>query len=196
VCLDELPAKRFEPIPRAALLSAAHRRKARTSTRGEGWRAGYARARRPCLAGGTALGPCATFSGEDTWAEVPFVEGVVLIGDAAGYSNPLIGQGLSLALRDARVLSEILVSTERWSPESFLPYAEERRKRVQRVRFTAALMAELYGSFGPQRTARRRHFLRRLPEPEFRGRTLLTSGCGPRSPAWAYTEDFRKEVLK
>jgi 2-polyprenyl-6-methoxyphenol hydroxylase-like FAD-dependent oxidoreductase len=150
-----------------------------------------------CLAGGTALGPCATFSGEDTWAEVPFVQGVVLIGDAAGYNNPLIGQGLSLALRDARVLSEILVSTERWSPESFWPYAEERRKRVQRVRLTAALMAELYGSFGPKSAARRR-FLSRLPEPDFRGRALLASlAVGPdRSPDWAYTEDFRKEVLK
>lgn len=79
-----------------------------------------------CLARGTPLGPWATFGGDDTWAEVPFVGGVVLIDDAAGYNNPLIGQGLSLALRDARVLSEILVSTERWSPESLRPYAEER----------------------------------------------------------------------
>jgi 2-polyprenyl-6-methoxyphenol hydroxylase-like FAD-dependent oxidoreductase len=151
-----------------------------------------------CLAGGTPLGPCATFGGEDTWAEVPFVEGVVLIGDAAGYNNPLIGQGLSLALRDARVLSEILVGNECWSPESFWSYAEERRKRVQRVRFTAALMAELYGSFGPQSAARRRRFLNRLPDPNFRGRALLASlAVGPdRSQEWAYTEDFRKEVLE
>jgi 2-polyprenyl-6-methoxyphenol hydroxylase-like FAD-dependent oxidoreductase len=89
-----------------------------------------------CLAGGSPLGPCATFGGEDTWADVPFVEGVVLVGDAAGYNDPLIGQGLSLALRDARVLSEILLTTERWSPEYLWAYAEERRKRVQRVRFT------------------------------------------------------------
>ena len=151
-----------------------------------------------CLADGTPLGPCATFAGEDTWADVPFVEGVVLIGDAAGYNDPLIGQGLSLALRDARVLSEILVTTERWSPESLWPYGEERRKRVQRVRFTAALMADLYGSFGPGAPARRRRFLSRLADPDFRGRALLASlAVGPdRSPEWAYTEHFRKEVLE
>jgi 2-polyprenyl-6-methoxyphenol hydroxylase-like FAD-dependent oxidoreductase len=151
-----------------------------------------------CLAGGTPLGPCATFGGEDTWADVPFVEGVVLIGDAAGYNNPLIGQGLSLALRDANVLSQILLTTDRWSPESLWPYAAERRKRVQRVRFTARLMADLYGSFGLEHAARRRRFLGRLPDADFRGRALLASlSVGPeRSPDWVYTEDFRKEVLE
>ena len=85
-----------------------------------------------------------------------------------------------------------------WSPESLWSYAEERGKRVQRVRFTAALMAELYGSFGPAPAARRRRFLSRLPDPDFRGRTLLASlAVGPdRSPDSAYTEDFRKEVLE
>lgn len=150
------------------------------------------------LARGTPLGPCATFGGEDTWVDVPFVEGVVLVGDAAGYNDPLIGQGLSLALRDTRVLSEILLTAERWSPESLLPYAEERRKRSQRVRFTAAMMAELYASFGPEGAARRRRFLSRLPDPDFRGRALPASlAIGPdRSPDWAYTEDFRTEVLE
>jgi 2-polyprenyl-6-methoxyphenol hydroxylase-like FAD-dependent oxidoreductase len=150
------------------------------------------------VANGTPLGPCATFGGEDTWTDVPFVDGVVLIGDAAGYNDPLIGQGLSLALRDARVLSEILLTTERWSTESLWPYAEERRKRVQRVRFTAALMSELYGSFGPQSAARRRRFLSRLPDRDFRGRALIANlAVGPDvSPEWAYTEEFRKEVLE
>jgi choline dehydrogenase-like flavoprotein len=40
---------------------------------------------------------------------------------------------------------------------------------------TAALMAELYGSFGPEPAARRRRFVNRLPDPGFRGRTLLAS---------------------
>lgn len=120
------------------------------------------------------------------------------IGDAAGYSNPLIGQGLSLALRDARVLSEILLTTDRWSPRSLWPYAEERRKRAQRVRFTAALMAELYASFGPEHAERRGRFLSRLADPDFRGRALLASlAVGPdRSPEWAYTDEFRKGRLK
>ena len=150
------------------------------------------------LARGTPIGPCATFGGEDTWVDVPFVEGVVLIGDAAGYNNPLIGQGLSLALRDARALSEILLTTESWSPRSLWPYAEERRTRAERVRFTAGLMATLYASFGPEAAGRRQRFLRRLPDADSRARTLLTSvAIGPeRSPAWAYTEAFRQEVLE
>jgi len=150
------------------------------------------------LAAGTPLGPCATFGGEDTWVEVPFVEGVVLIGDAAGYNNPLIGQGLSLALRDTRVLSETLLTAARWSSESLRPYAHERRKRSQRVRFTAALMAELYASFGAEGAGRRRRFLSRLPDPDFRGGALLASlAIGPdRSPDWAYTEEFRTVVLE
>ena len=149
------------------------------------------------LADGTPLGPCATFGGEDTWVDVPFVEGAVLIGDAAGYNDPLIGQGLSLAMRDTRVLSEILLSAERWSPQCLLPYAEERGRRSRRVRFTAALMADVYARFGPEGAARRRRFLSRLPESDFRGRTLLASlAVGPdRSPDWAYTDAFRSEVL-
>ena len=150
------------------------------------------------LAGGMPLGPCATFGGEDTWVDVPFVEGAVLVGDAAGYNDPLIGQGLSLALRDARMLSDILLTEECWSAESLSSYVEERRKRSQRVLFTAALMAELYASFGPESAARRRRFLSRFPDPDFRGRALVASlAVGPdRSPDWAYTEDFRKEVLE
>jgi len=150
------------------------------------------------LAEGTPLGPCATFTGEDTWVDLPFAEGVVLIGDAAGYNDPLIGQGLSLALRDTFMLSEILLSAERWSPECLLPYAEERRKRAGRVRFTAALMAKLYATFGPQSGARRGRFLSRLPDSNFRGRALVASlAIGPeRSPDWAYTEDFRTELLE
>src|SRR5262245_52795541 len=54
----------------------------------------------------TPIGPCATMGGEDTWTEFPFVDGMVLIGDAGGYNGPIIGQGLSLALRDVRLLSE------------------------------------------------------------------------------------------
>jgi flavin-dependent dehydrogenase len=36
-------------------------------------------------------------SGEDTWTETPYVEGIVLIGDAGGYNDPIIGEGRSLA---------------------------------------------------------------------------------------------------
>jgi len=56
-------------------------------------------------------GPCATYPMRDTWTDCPVTDGVVLIGNAAGYSNPHIGQGLSVALRDVRVLSVLLMAS-------------------------------------------------------------------------------------
>ena len=76
-------------------------------------------------------GPCGTFPGGDSRTEYPLAEGVVLIGDAAGYENPLQGQGLSLALQDVCDVSEALLSAE--SAEADLTgYAERRltRKRL------------------------------------------------------------------
>ena len=51
------------------------------------------------------VGPCATFPGEDSRAASLLAEGLVLIGDAAGYENPLQGQGLSMAMQDVREVS-------------------------------------------------------------------------------------------
>ena len=35
--------------------------------------------------------------------------------DAAGHSDPQLGQGLSIAMRDVRILSELLLSSDDWS---------------------------------------------------------------------------------
>jgi hypothetical protein len=43
---------------------------------------------------------------------------VVLIGDAAGHNDPIIGQGTSITLRDVRIVQEIILS-EDWRPSSF-----------------------------------------------------------------------------
>src|SRR3954451_15230296 len=51
----------------------------------------------------------ASFPMGDTWSERPYVQGAVLIGDAAGYSDPIIGQGLTVAVRDARLVGEALL---------------------------------------------------------------------------------------
>jgi len=61
----------------------------------------------------------------------PIAEGVVLIGDAAGYENPLQGQGLSMALHDVHDVSKALRSAEP-SEADFDEYAERRaiRKRL------------------------------------------------------------------
>ena len=101
-------------------------------------------------------GPCATYPINDTWTDRPIVDGLALIGDAAGYSDPHIGQGLSVALRDVRVLSELLLAGKDWSPAALRPYGEERAERMRRLRFCNALMTTLRGEFGPDPRERRR----------------------------------------
>jgi 2-polyprenyl-6-methoxyphenol hydroxylase-like FAD-dependent oxidoreductase len=101
-------------------------------------------------------GPCATYPINDTWTDRPIVDGLALIGDAAGYSDPHIGQGLSVALRDVRVLGELLLAGGDWSPAALRPYGEERAERMRRLRFCNALMTTLRGEFGPDARERRR----------------------------------------
>ena len=60
------------------------------------------------IAASTPIGPFNSFSNEDHWIDDPTCPGVVLIGDAAGHNDPILGQGLSIALRDVRLVSEIL----------------------------------------------------------------------------------------
>ena len=56
-------------------------------------------------------GPLATFGCAHSWVDHPYRDGVALIGDTATSSDPTWGQGLSLTLRDARVLRDHLQMT-------------------------------------------------------------------------------------
>lgn len=107
------------------------------------------------LAGARPAGPCHAYGNEDTWTDAPVADGVVLIGDAAGHNDPIIGQGLSITLRDVRIVRDILLGGSDWSPAAFAPYVEERRERMRRLRFVAALDSTLENEFGPEAEARR-----------------------------------------
>ena len=102
----------------------------------------------------TPAGPCATYPGDDTWTDGPFADGVVLIGDAAGHNDPIIGQGLSIALRDARVVRDLVLDGARQSA-AFVPYGEERAARMERVRFIADVLAVAQAEDADNRSARR-----------------------------------------
>jgi len=65
-------------------------------------------------AGARPAGPLASFDMTEGWVEHPYRAGVALLGDAAGSSDPTWGQGLSLTLRDVRVLSDHLLETDDW----------------------------------------------------------------------------------
>ena len=74
---------------------------------------------------GTVAGRCGTVVGDDTWTAAPYVEGVVLIGDAAGFNDPILGQGLSVAFRDARVVRDLNLDGAT-GPDGFAAYGQER----------------------------------------------------------------------
>lgn len=149
------------------------------------------------LASARPIGPCATLTGEDTWTHEPFVDGVVLLGDAAGYNDPIIGQGLALAMRDVRVLSDLLVGANDWAPLSLRPYAEERSERMRRVRFTATVMTDIFCRFGPEYAQRRLRFFGKMRNRDPDAEMLLAAvHVGPdRLPAKAFTPELRDQVL-
>ena len=114
----------------------------------------------------TVAGPCAAYPGDDTWTEEPFAPGVVLVGDAAGYSDPTIGQGLAIAMRDVRTVGEIMLASSDWSPAAFAPYATERSERMRRLRVSAELVGRLHVIDSPDaREIRQRAFPSVLSDP-------------------------------
>jgi 2-polyprenyl-6-methoxyphenol hydroxylase-like FAD-dependent oxidoreductase len=143
------------------------------------------------LATSTPIGPCATFPMNDAWVDEPVVPGAALIGDAAGWSNPVTAQGLSITLRDARVLSDAMLETDDWTPRGLAGYAEERSTRMTRLRFASALMDLVTGFGMPDRPARRARILTLLRRRPELGAALDAVHAGPwAASAEAYTPDI------
>ncbi len=74
-----------------------------------------------------SVGPLASFDASDHWVEHPYRDGVALIGDAAATSDPTYGQGLSFALRGARVLRDELTGNSDWEAAGHR-YAEQHQR--------------------------------------------------------------------
>lgn len=131
------------------------------------------------VASGTPAGPVRTYPGDDTWTPTPFAEGAVLIGDAAGYNDPIIAQGLSIALRDARIVRDLILDGAR-GPDAFLPYGQERMARMTRLRFIADVVAVAYAEDAENRAARRAFLAQEIADgnPEIMG-LMIGSFAGP-----------------
>ena len=106
------------------------------------------------LARARPIGPFNAFSNEDHWSEDPRAPGIVLVGDAAGYNDPISGQGLSIAFRDVRLVSEALLAGGTTVP-SFADYVGERSERMRRLRIAARLVSTLRAEFGEAARLRR-----------------------------------------
>lgn len=95
--------------------------------------------------GVAVAGPAKAYRSVDTWCARPFAEGVVLIGDAAGHNDPIIGQGLSIAMADVHGVTDALLGADAWPPELFEDYGRERLERMRRLRAVAQVYALVIG---------------------------------------------------
>ena len=104
--------------------------------------------------GARAIGPLATFDGAETWVAHPYKHGVVLLGDAASTSDPTWGQGLSLTLRDVRVLRDQLLAHADWDAAGHA-YAGEHDRYYGVIHTVDNWLTELFLAIGPDADARR-----------------------------------------
>jgi 2-polyprenyl-6-methoxyphenol hydroxylase-like FAD-dependent oxidoreductase len=109
--------------------------------------------------GGRSAGPLATFEGADTWVEQPYRDGVALVGDAAATSDPTWGQGLSLAVRDVRLLRDALLANDDWD-RAGRAYAAAHDRGYAAIHTTEDWYTTFFLETGPAADARR---MRALP---------------------------------
>jgi menaquinone-9 beta-reductase len=99
-------------------------------------------------------GPLASFSGAANWAEHPYFNGIALIGDAAAVTDPNWGQGLALALRDARVLRDKLIAADDWDRAAHA-YAEHHDEYLKKVHDWEDLLTDFFYGTSVEARARR-----------------------------------------
>ena len=148
------------------------------------------------LVAGDPAGPLFSYINADAWTDEPTAQGVVLVGDAAGWNDPIIGLGLSITYRDVRIVSELLKSTDDWAMLSFAPYAEERAERMRRLRFAARLQSTIDMEFGAAARARR-HSLdeRAAADPSLKMHSFAVMAGPENAPAEMFTAQHRARVL-
>jgi 2-polyprenyl-6-methoxyphenol hydroxylase-like FAD-dependent oxidoreductase len=127
-----------------------------------------------------AIGPLASFDGADSWVDFPYREGIVLIGDAAAASDPSFGCGLSLTLRDVRVLRDHLLAEQDWSAAA-RRYAEEHGRYYASLHRIHGWFRDLWFGTGAEANALRAGALPRIAEDPTRIPDFL--GCGPEAPS-------------
>jgi 2-polyprenyl-6-methoxyphenol hydroxylase-like FAD-dependent oxidoreductase len=135
------------------------------------------------VADATPIGPLAGYPMTDTWTDEVARDGVVLVGDAAGWSDPIIGQGMAVAFRDVHMVTDALTSGSDWSAEALEPYAHERRERMRRLRYASA-GSYLINGFGEEAAAKRQRLMAMFAENPFAS-PIATALLG----AWVLPEE-------
>ncbi|MGW2034922.1 FAD-dependent oxidoreductase [Streptomyces sp. NPDC001811] len=142
------------------------------------------------FAAATPTAVCAFYPMNDAWADTPAVPGAVLLGDAAGWSDPVIGQGLSIALRDARMVRDCLRAAGTWDAKIFESYAEERKERMRRLEISGSVRTTMNMTFTAQGRARRSAYAEVWPtDPVLAGSRLATFQGPFHVPAESFAPD-------
>jgi 2-polyprenyl-6-methoxyphenol hydroxylase-like FAD-dependent oxidoreductase len=156
----------------------------------------------PCVPGGdqiskgTPIGPCKAFPSQGAVLLNPFAEGAVLIGDAAGYTDPIFGQGLAVTLRDARIVRDMLLGSNNWSAAMFSEYAAERNERVRRVACMTRFGTTLFARFDEEGLQTRARAMQRMAKKPELGALFMASGAGPDAlPAEVFTDAFYDAIF-
>ena len=130
-------------------------------------------------ANSSPAGPLATFEGRTTWAESAYRRGVALVGDAAANTDPTWGQGLSMSLRDARVLKDQLLTIDDWNAAG-QTYALARQQYFDVVHSVENWQTQLLMDTGPEADALRSKAMRSWREDRTRNPdTFLSGPAGP-----------------
>lgn len=123
-----------------------------------------------------AEGPLAAFRSSDRWLKTPYRDGLAVVGDAAGVSDPTWGMGISLALRDARTMATALRESE--DPQfAAARYARLRDRYYQVIRTIENWQSDLLFTPGQAAAERRRHAVAGWSEDGSRVPDL--NGVGP-----------------
>lgn len=129
--------------------------------------------------GAALVGPLADFPGTETWTRAA-VEGVALVGDAGAISDPNWGCGLSLAMRDVRVLVESLGGAD--DPHVALAaYAAEHAAYHGALRRQTTWLEQVFRTPGPDADA-----LRSVAMPRIAANPSIAPdvvGAGPDGPS-------------
>jgi 2-polyprenyl-6-methoxyphenol hydroxylase-like FAD-dependent oxidoreductase len=142
------------------------------------------------LDGARQAGPLATFEGGDSWVDHVYSGGIALIGDAAATSDPTWGQGLSLTLRDARVLRDALL-TEHDRDAAGHAYAAEHHRYYKNVQTAVSWFTQVFLQPGPEGDALRARVLPQLESDPFFLPDTLFAGPDLAPP----TEEHRARIF-
>jgi 2-polyprenyl-6-methoxyphenol hydroxylase-like FAD-dependent oxidoreductase len=111
----------------------------------------------------------------DVWVDHPYRDGVALVGDAAASNDPSWGQGLALALRDARVLSDELLANQDWTAAGER-YAQRHDQHYGTIRMVSGWFYDVFQRLGPEAEARRARALPLIAQDPTRPPDMLYSG--------------------